>query len=198
VNELQPFTERKNLPAPIVENRKKPSHYVVGVHVENHGEVAAVWLGVDWEDSKRKAGRVTLCDSVVFPRETPLPVIVDSIRGRGEWKPIAWRNEDEAFVDLLKERGCVRLEGYDETQAMCEATTRELAERFAAETFKVVDTNEGWVKEFSNLVLKDGVVPLAGYPLLSATRHALQRLRYAREWKPRKRVEAHSWGGSIV
>lgn len=197
MNELQ--IRRDQLPAlPPVETHKKPSHYVVGVHVENHGDVAAVWLGVDWEDSKREAGRVTLCDSIIFQRDTPLSVIADGIKQRGEWKPIAWRNEDEEVIDLLKDRGCVRLSGYDESQAVCEATTRELVEKLAAETFKVLDTNEAWLREFSNLALKDGVIPMTGYPLVSATRHAFKQIRYAREWKPKKRVERVEWGGSIA
>lgn len=198
MNELQ-VRELKHLPAkPAVQIRKEPSHYVTGVHVENHGDVAAVWLGVDWEDSKKQAGKVTLCDSVVFPRETPLAVIVEGLKQRGDWKPIAWRNEDEEFIDLLKERGCVRLAGYEESQSVCEATTRELVERFDAETFKVVDTNAEWIREFSNLSLKDGVIPLSGYPLLSATRHAFKQLRSAREWKPRTKVKEREWGGSIA
>ena len=197
MNEVQVY--RSNLPAkPHVEPPKEPRHHIVGLHVENYGDVALVWIGVDWEDSKRESGRVTLCDSFVFPRETPLAVIADGIKKRGEWKPIAWRNDDEEFIELLKDHGCTRLSGYDETQAVCEATVRQFLAQLEAGTFLVRPNNQAWENEYNNLALKDGVIPMTGYPLLGATRHALKQLRYAREWKPRRKVEPFDWGGSVA
>jgi hypothetical protein len=61
----------------------------------------------------------------------------------------------------------------------------------------VLETNKQWQVEYENFGLKDGYVPQEGYPLMSATRHALHFLKSARQ-QEKKRKEPVYWGGSVV
>lgn len=186
----------------VIQKVKKPEphwFHVAGIHIEPNGEVAVVWLGIDREGSNKQTGKITLYDSYVFPFGTHLAVIADGLKQRGDWKPIAWREDDEVFVKGLKDRGCKMMyEGYKETPQDCEVAVRELDERLVNGSFLVLSTNIAWMHEFENFGPKDGVIPQEHFPLMSATRHALRYLKNARKQDEQKKRRRLDYGGSVV
>lgn len=196
-----PVLAQSQLPVPAVQKVKKPEPHwlhIAGIHVEAHGEVAIVWLGIDREGANKQTGKITLYDSHVYQFGAHLAVIADGIKQRGDWKPVAWHEEDEVFVKGLRDRGVRTLfSGYKETPQLCEVAVRELDERLVNGSFKVLDTNTRWMHEFENFGPKDGAIPQENYPMMSATRHALHFLKSARNQTKLKR-ERIEHGGSIV
>jgi hypothetical protein len=180
---------------------KKPEptwKHIVGVHVEKHSEFAAVWLG---HEARKGTDRVTVYDSVLYPRGTHFAVIADDVKRRGAWKPIAWRIDDEEYIEALHERGCTTLPfygsetAYDETPAVCAANALQIDERLHSGTFTVWDVNHQWLREYESFGQRDGQIPQEGFPLMSATRHAFHYLKRARKWpEPSKKLEYSSKG----
>lgn len=148
---------------------------ISGVHVENQGEIAVVWLAHD-----KEADCVHLYDCAVFRREV-LAVIAEGINARGRTIPMAWEGSAEEIVKKLKERGCKALyEGYKDTPAISEVTSRDLWERMRTGRFKVDKRNAEWLDEYRNFYREDGQVPQESFPLMSATRHAMAQIKHAR------------------
>lgn len=197
-----PVVSSGRLPVEAIKKVKGPDPHekcIAGLHVEETGEVGVVWLSHDLSTDK-VTGKVTLWDSVLFPAGAHFSLIAEGLRQRGDWKPCAWRLDDEEYVEELRKRGCKFIhEGYEETPTVRTVTVLKLDERLAAETFKVVETNERWLREFQDFSPKGGVIPAAGFPLMSATRHALHCLKSARAQDfTKRRREVINWGGSRV
>lgn len=150
---------------------------IAGVHVEEDGTVGCVWLAHDTLRS------VVWCyDSAKFEREV-LAVIGQSISNRGRWIPLAWRKDDKPFADkLLYEAGVsgVLPEPAEDSQAMAEALSREVWQRMRASQFVVDEPIKNWLEEAGTFYHEDSKVPREGFPLMSATRHAIQSLAFAR------------------
>jgi hypothetical protein len=186
-------THSLTVPSPIPVKKPEPTwKHIVGVHVEQNSEFAAVWLG---HEARKGTDRVTVYDSVLYPRGTHFAVIADDLKRRGAWKPIAWRLDDEEYIAALRERGCTTLgyfgsdNAYDETAAVCAANALQIDERLTAGTFVVWDTNHGWLREYESFGPRDGQIPQEGFPLMSATRHAFHYLKRARKWpEPTKKI----------
>lgn len=187
------------IPVPISVKKPEPSwRHIVGVHVEKHSEFAAVWLG---HEVRKGTDRVTVYDSVIYPHGTHFAVIADDLKRRGAWKPIAWRMDDEEYVEALRERGCSVLPfygsdmAYDETPAVCAASALQMDERLTTGGMAVWDVNTTWLREYESFGQRDGLIPQEGFPLMSATRHAFHYLRRAKKWpEPVKKLAYDSRG----
>lgn len=194
-------THSLTIPAPLPVKKPEPTwKHIVGVHVEQNSELAAVWLG---HEHKKGTDRVTVYDSIIYPRGTHFAVIADDLKRRGAWKPIAWRIDDEEYIEALRVRGCTTLgyfgsdNAYDETAAVCAANALQIDERLTAGSFVVWDTNHAWLREYESFGPRDGQIPQEGFPLMSATRHAFHYLKRARKWpEPMKKI-AYSNAGIV-
>jgi hypothetical protein len=201
VNQLVPLGSHSlTIPKPLPIKRPEPNwRHIVGIHVENHSDFAAVWLG--HETSHKGVERVTVYDSVIYPRGTHFAVIADDLKLRGGWKPIAWRRDDEEYIEALRERGCLTLgfskkeQAYEETQAICAANALKIDERLTTGGFVVLETNTVWLREYESFGPKDGQIPQEGFPLMSATRHAFNYLSRAVKWpEPSRPIKYESLG----
>jgi hypothetical protein len=189
------------IPAPVTVKKPEPTwRHVVGVHVEKNSEFAAVWLGHEFH---KGTDRVTVYDSVLYPRGTHFAVIADDLKRRGAWKPIAWRIDDEQYIKALRERGCSVLSffgsetAYDETAAVCAANALQIDERLTTGAFVVWDTNSLWLREYESFGARDGQIPQEGFPLMSATRHAFHYLKRARKWPGKAKTIRYSSLGIV-
>lgn len=179
-------THSLTIPSPIPVKKPEPTwEHIVGVHVEQNAELSAVWLG---HEQKKGTDRITVYDSISYPRGTHFAVIADDLKRRGAWKPIAWRADDEEYIEALRERGCSVLSfwgkdsAYTETPAVCAANSLQIDERLTTGTFVVWDVNHAWLREYESFGPRDGQIPQEGFPLMSATRHAFHYLKRARKW----------------
>jgi hypothetical protein len=192
-------THSLTIPDPLPVKKPEPTwKHIVGIHVEKHSDFAAVWLG---HEVRKGTERVTVYDSVIYPRGTHFAVIADDLKRRGAWKPIASRIDDAEYIAALKERGCTPLafygsdSAYDETPAVCAANALEIDERLHSGTFSVWDTNFQWLREYESFGQKEGQIPQEGFPLMSATRHAFNYLSRARKWpEPTKKLAYSNLG----
>jgi hypothetical protein len=168
-------------PSPLVKS-------IFGFHAENHGETfAIVCLNVEG-----KTQHVTVFDSFVrSQRDVSFNDIAAELRrhnahgaSRLESIPIAWEKAAEPFVDRLRELDCAALreeQVYSETPETARRITMELEERMRLGTFEVMAHNTEWIEEHKRFGLdSDGQIPLTGFPLMSATRHAFSSLKLAR------------------
>lgn len=150
------------------------SRRIAGVHAQEDGIIGAVWLAHDKETDV-----IELRDACAFRRE-PLAVMAEGLVARGRWIPIAWHKDAKEFADKLLDRGCNMLpEPSEESDAMAEVHSREILERMDTGRFLVVSRLKNWLDE-AKFVRSEGKVPIAGYPLMSATRHAYAQLEYAK------------------
>ena len=147
---------------------------IAGLHCQADGGIAAVWLAHD-----KDADCVHLYDSCLFRREV-LAVVADGIKARGGWIPIAWANGGKDIVERLLERGLNTLtEPAKDSPALAEAASMEIWERMRSGRFKAARQLTEWLDEFQAFGRREGQVPLDGYPLMSATRHAASMLSWA-------------------
>jgi hypothetical protein len=163
--------------------------YVFGFHAENHGEsFAIVCLGVEG----KRANRVTVFDSFLWPqREVSFNDMAAELKRynhrkatRLESVPIAWEQSAEPFARRLLELDCAMLReelAYLETPEVARGITMEIEERMRLGTFEVMASNTAWLEEHKRFGLdNDGQIPLTGFPLMSATRHAFSQLDRAK------------------
>lgn len=155
---------------------------IAGIHVEDEGEIAAVWFSHD-----KTTDCVHLYDCAIFRREV-LAVIGEGLNVRGRWIPIAWEKSAEDMANKLLERGCNILpEAEKETDAVREVGSREIWERMRTGRFKVDKRMAEWLDEYRSFYRQEGQVPKTSHPFMSATRHAITQLPYARAQKPQGR-----------
>ena len=85
------------------------------------------------------------------------------------------------MIDRLLDRGCNTLpEPSKQTPVLAEAISREITERMRTGRFKVNSRLAEWLDEYKSFIREDGQVPLKSHPLMSATRHAVADLDYAK------------------
>jgi hypothetical protein len=148
---------------------------VAGLHAEEDGVVGVVWLAIDDRSS------VVHCyDAALFKIEV-FPVIADSIHARGSWIPLAWRKEDEAFAKKLENTKInVLPEPSSDSPVVSEVASREIWLRMRGNRFKVDETCYPWLEEYKVYYRDESKVPQKGFPLMAATRHAIEQLSYAK------------------
>ena len=150
------------------------SRRIAGVHSQIDGVIGAVWLAHD-----KDTDVIELYDACAFRRE-PLAVMAEGLVARGRWIPIAWHKDAKEFADNLLNRGCNMLhDPSEESDAMAEVHSREILERMDTGRFVVVSRLKNWIDE-AKFLRTEGKVPISGYPLMSATRHAYAQLDYAK------------------
>lgn len=156
---------------------------IAGIHCEDDGVIGAVWLAHD-----KDADKVHLYNAAVFEREVPA-VIAKGISALGRWIP-AVCNHEEIGKSLLNE-GCNILPDVPkEDQAVAEVLSRQIWERMRTKRFGLDKTlKQVWLKEAESFKRQDAAIPLKGYPLMSATRHAMAMLEYARPLSLRKSTQ---------
>jgi len=148
---------------------------ISGMSLEDDGTLAVVWMALD-----RASDVIHLYDVAVFRREV-LAVISEGINARGRWIPMAWESKAKDMADRLLDRGCNMIpEPIKETQAGAEVSARDVWERMRTKRFRADKRLAEWIDESRGFYRQDSQVPLEGHPLMSATRHAVERLNYAR------------------
>lgn len=148
---------------------------VCGVHVQQDGQVAAVWIAHD-----RDANVLHLYDCHTHEREV-LAVQAETLKKRGKWIPVAWHDDAKEIVEKLLEHGCNTLpEGVKNSDAIAETVSLDIWERMRTGSFKVSERLTPWLDEFRTFQRQGGRVPRETHPLMSATRHAVAMLDYAR------------------
>ena len=148
---------------------------IAGMHVEDDGTVGVVWLAHDWMSS------VVHCyDAAIFRLEVKA-VIAEGIGARGRHYPLAWRKKDEAFAKDLETSGITIIpEHCADNQAMAEVISREIWQKLRTSQFRVEKRVGDWLSEYRRFDRSDSKVPTSGYPLMAATRHAIEMLPYAK------------------
>ena len=148
---------------------------MAGLHVDEDGTVGVVWLAHD-----RDADTVHVYDAAVFNLEVRA-VIAEGIGARGRHYPLAWRKKDRAFADDLLDAGInVIPEPCEDSPAMAEVVSREIWQKLRTGQFRVERRVGDWLKEYQRYDRNESHVPTAGFPLMSATRHAIEMLPYAK------------------
>lgn len=148
---------------------------IAAIHCQDEGEIAAVWLAHD-----KAADGVHLYDCAIFRREV-LAVIAEGLNARGRWIPVAWEAGAKPIADKLLERGCNMLpDPLKETPAMAEVVSRDIWERMRTGRFKVEARLAEWLDEYKSFYRNETQVPLKSHPLMSATRHGVASLEWAR------------------
>lgn len=151
-------------------------------HLEDNGTLGAVWLAHDIVTSV-----VHLYDAALFTKEVPA-VIVSGLAARGRHYPLAWRKQDEAMAMELQDAGLnVLPEPCVDNPAMVEVRTRVIEQMLRTNRFRVDVTVGEWFEEYRKFFNTDSGVPHKGFPLMSATRHAVEMLPYARPAAPVRR-----------
>jgi len=153
------------------------SHWkrMAGMHVDDDGTVGVVWIAHD-EDHNT----VHVYDSAIFRVEVRA-VIAEGIAARGRHYPLAWRQKDKAFADDLLDAGInVIPEACVDNQAMAEVISREIWQKLRTGLFRVERRVGDWLKEYKRYDRNEAQVPTTGFPLMSATRHAIEMLPYAK------------------
>jgi hypothetical protein len=150
------------------------SRRIAGIHVQADGIIGAAWLAHD-----KDTDVIEIYDACTFNNQV-LAVIAEGLVARGRWIPIAWHKDAEEFAKQLLNRGCNMLhDPSEQSDAMAEVKSKEIIERRDSGRLFIVNRLKNWLDE-ANFVKADGKVPAAGYPLMSATRHAYAQLDYAK------------------
>lgn len=156
---------------------------VAAIHLEEDGVMGAVWLAYD-----KEVDVVHVYDTCVFRDQARLwPVIEDGLNARGRWIPIAWHQSAKEVADKLLDRGCNILpEPAAESQAMAEVDNTEIFGRMNTDRIKVEKRLGDWLDELDRFQKKEGKIQVEDFPLMSATRHAINNLQYAKRKMPRQ------------
>lgn len=145
------------------------------MHADDDGTLGVVWLAVD-----ERSSVVHCYDCALFKVEV-FAVIADSLGARGRWIPLAWRKEDEAFANKLQDAKInVLPEPSSDKSAVAEVTSRDIWLRMRGNRFKVDQTVYQWLEEYKVYYRDESKVPQKGFPLMDATRHAMEQLPYAK------------------
>lgn len=157
---------------------------ICGLHVEDNGDMSAVWMAHDTDTDC-----VHLYDTAKFVNVLT-PVIAQGLNARGRFIPISYPQGYEELMEDLRDSGCKLLpEGVKETDALAEVISRDILARQKTSRFKVDARLQDWLKELAPFRREDAKIPKTGYPLMSATRHAVANLKRARPVSKRRRVK---------
>lgn len=147
---------------------------IAGIHLEEDGTLGCVWLAHD-----ERASTVYLYDAALFRNEVPV-VIADGIAARGRYYPVAWRKKDKPIADMLLDNGIEILpDPCVDDQAMAEVISKQVWQSMRASRFRVEQRVGEWFREYESFFKDRSKVPLEGFPLMAATRHAIEMLNWA-------------------
>lgn len=145
---------------------------VAAIAVEANGDIAAVWTAFE-----RATDTVHLYDACKLNHEA-LAIIAEALNARGRFIPVAWSASSAAIAKDLLNRGCnMMYDQADESEAMTEVITRTIWERMRTARFRVERRLAEWLEEMKKCQFDvGGKIPREGFPLMAATRAALQML----------------------
>lgn len=144
-------------------------------HSEDSGTIGAVWLAHDTVTSV-----VHVYDVALFTTEVPV-VIAEAIGARGRHYPLAWSKKDKAFADQFLDAGInVLAEPCTDAPAMIEALSREIWQMLRSSRLRVDKRVGEWLREYKAFSRDGTSIPNKGFPLMAATRHAVEMMNYAR------------------
>ena len=157
---------------------------IAGMHVKKNGDIACVWLAHDPETDC-----IHVYESCLFRNQEVFAVVVEALNVRGRWIPVAWN--DKPTSDKLLDRGCNMLpEQADDSPAMAASISREIFGRMDSNRWKVDKRLGQWVEEVKTYNRDGDDVPTASHPLMAATRHAVEKLEFARRLRPKGKKQA--------
>jgi len=144
-------------------------------HAEDNGAIGAVWMAHDETTSV-----VHIYDVAVFAREVPV-IIAEGIAARGRHYPVAWAKKDKAFAKQFLDAGINTLpEPCMDDPAMIEAVSRQVEQMLRTSRLRVDKRVVEWLREYKDFFRDGASVPQKGFPLMAATRHAIEMIPYAR------------------
>ncbi len=153
---------------------------ICGIHVQEDGDLAAVWLAHD-----KETDTIHLYDSCMFKAEV-FAVIAEGINARGRNIPAVVL--DSEVAEKLQERGCrLVYQPEKETPTLVEITARDIEERMRSRRFKVDKRLTDWQDEYKTYYREGAKVP-DSHPLMVATRLAVANLKHAKG-RPVKRQQ---------
>ena len=159
---------------------------ICGIHTQEDGSTGAVWLAYD-----KTGDFIQVYDSCVFKLEV-LAVIAEGLNARGRWIPVAWRSADKDMADSLLERGCRMLHDPSaDTDTEAEMLSRDIWGRMRTGRLKVDSRLGDWKAEFEAFDREQNKIPRKKYPLMSATRHAIDSLKYAKRLQSQRRQQTN-------
>lgn len=148
---------------------------IAGIHVENDGRMGAVWLADDPLTSV-----VHLYDAAYFAETVPA-VITEGMAARGRSIPVAWRRKDRPMAEMLLEAGLSPLpDACEEAEARVHLDSETINQMLQASQLRVDKRVSSWLNEYRKFFRQETKVPDEGFPLMAATRWAIQMLRWAR------------------
>lgn len=155
-----------------------------GFHVEDDGTIGAVWMAAD-----PMSAVVHIYDAALFRHEVPV-VIADGIAARGRHFPVAWAKKDKGFADTLLEVGINILhDPCTDDPGMIEVNSRVIEQMLRGSRLRVDKRVSEWLREYNDFFRSGSNVPAKGFPLMAATRHAIEMIDYAR-------AESHGYARS--
>lgn len=150
---------------------------ICGIHTQEDGTTGAVWLAYNDRDG---SDFIQVYDSCVFKLEV-MAVIAEGLNARGRWIPVSWRTSDKEMSDNLLERGCrMTVDSSADSDTVAEMLSRDIWERMRTGRLKVDKRLGDWKAEFESFDREKNKVNRKKYPLMSATRHAIANLSYAK------------------
>lgn len=152
---------------------------LASVHAQEDGTIGAIWLAHDSDSDY-----IHVYDSCLFKREV-FAVIAEGLNARGRWIPVAWNEKDKDLAEALKGCTMIRKPAVD-SDTIAEVISRDMWSRMRTGRLTVDKRLGDWKAEFTSFERDKNQIPRSGFPLMSATRHAIERLRYARRNQTRK------------
>ena len=166
---------------------------IAGMHQLENGNIAMVWMALN-----KLNDTITLYDACIFKNEV-LAVVAEGINARGRWVPVAWDKRGKDTADQLLERGCKMLKDpNDDTDSMAEAISRDIWERMRTSRFKVDKRLKNWLEEKDGFAREKQKIPRDSAPLMSATRHAISQIAFAKRQAPLRTQRKHESRVAIV
>lgn len=149
---------------------------IAGIHMDKEGLIGAVWLAHDTSIDK-----IYIYDACLFRSEIPV-VIAEGLNARGRWIPIAWPKKAKDLSKELLDRGCNMLyDPVEDSLELAEVHSRQIEERLRTKRLQAEKRLSEWLDEYKSFYKTDSKVPTDGHPLMSATRHAVSQLNYAKK-----------------
>lgn len=173
---------RREAPFTLGDGFSPECRWICGLHPQENGQVAAVWIAHD-----KDVDCLHLRDEFLSHRDLAV-VQAEAVTKRGPWIPVAWPLEQKEFVDLLIEHGVNAVPAKyapKNVDAIAESVSLDIHERMETGRFKVDKRMKNWLEEYDTFQRQDSRVPKDTHPLQAATRHAVRMLDWACT-KPKK------------
>lgn len=148
---------------------------IAGISCLDNGDKGAVWMALDTDTDTLR-----IYDCCIFRQHQILLVVAESFTSRGRHTPVAWDSKSQPIADELDSRGVTMLDPIKDSPALTEAYAAAVKERMLTHRLTVSDRLKDWHTEYDDYFRDDAVVPVGGYPLMTATRYAVGCLSEAK------------------